>query len=484
MRSGSQQDYLYSLVPASGGTSFSTTITLDVPAGSDYQAVVAWRPTAGSGDWINWGTSPGSFTVDLTIAVTAPMGTSTRVQGIPLTVSWTTSGAVSSGEFCVWLRERDDWYVPKLVAASGGTSFSTTITLDVPTGASHYYQAIVAYRPTAGSGDWINWGTSPGMFTVVNRGVNIDPTAPTGTTTHVVGSLLTVSWTTSSAVSTGAFTLWAHDDHGGGWYIGKQVAASGAASYSTTITLDVPAGSGYTVWIGYWPPEGGDQCYASSPGTFTVVTGATADLTGLALSGSPANYTFAPATYAYSGVTVLNAVTSVTVTPSGAGVIRVEGAVVASGSASAAIALTAGTAKTITVTATEAGKTAKTYTIEVTRGNAPVITVTAPAGSTTHYQGSSLTVSWTTDPAATGGEFGVWARSAAGDFYIERLLAAGGGTSFYTFLVLDVPLGSGYQAIVAWRPTAGSGDWVSFGTSPGSFTVTRRPPRPYYSTKA
>jgi len=63
-------------------------------------------------------------------------------------------------------------------------------------------------------------------------------------------------------------------------------------------------------------------------------------------------------------------------------------------------------------------------------------------------------------------------------------LAAGGGTSFYTFLVLDVPLGSGYQAIVAWRPTAGSGDWVSFGTSPGSFTVTRRPPRPYYSTKA
>ena len=151
---------------------------------------------------------------------------------------------------------------------------------------------------------------------------------------------------------------------------------------------------------------------------------------------------------------------------------------VASGSASAAIALTAGTAKTITVTATEAGKTAKTYTIEVTRSPAPAITVTAPAGSTTHYQGSSLTVSWTTDPAPTAGEFGVWARSAANDYYIAKPWAAGGGTSFSTFLVLDVPAGAGYRAVVGWRPTAGSGGCVSFATSPGSFIVTASPPPP------
>ena len=309
--------------------------------------------------------------------------------------------------------------------------------------------------------------------------VTVTISAPTGTTTYARGSLLTVSWTTSPAAPAGGeFGLWVRSA-AGGWYGSQLVPASGLAAYSTTLTLDVPPGSGYQAIVAWRPTAGGGawQSWGTSPGSFTV-TGATADLTGLALSGSPANYTFAPATYAYSGVTVLNAVTSVTVTPSGAGVIRVEGAVVASGSASAAIALTAGTAKTITVTATEAGKSAKTYTIEVTRGNAPVITVTAPAGSTTHYQGSSLTVSWTTSPAPTAGEFGVWARSAAGDLYIERLLAAGGGTSFYTFLVLDVPLGSGYQAIVAWRPTAGSGDWVSFGTSPGSFTVTRRPPPP------
>ena len=170
----------------------------------------------------------------------------------------------------MWLREGNDWYLSKLVPASGGTSFSTTITLDVPTGSAHYYDTVVAYRPTAGSGDWINWGTSPGMFTVVKTGVNIDPTAPTGTTTHLVGSLLTVSWTTSSAVSSGSFTVWAWDGRQG-WYIGKRVDASGAASYSTTITLDVPAGSGYQMAISY-QSGGGTNPYAIGPGTFTVTS--------------------------------------------------------------------------------------------------------------------------------------------------------------------------------------------------------------------
>jgi len=51
-------------------------------------------------------------------------------------------------------------------------------------------------------------------------------------------------------------------------------------------------------------------------------------------------------------------------------------------------------------------------------------------------------------------------------------MAAGGGTSFSNSLTLNVPAGSGYQAIVAWRPTVGSGAWVAFGTQTGSFTVT------------
>ena len=64
---------------------------------------------------------------------------------------------------------------------------------------------------------------------------------------------------------------------------------------------------------------------------------ATANLFSLVLSGPPANYAFARATYTYTGVTVRNAVKSVKVTPTGAGVIRVDGATVASRSASASV---------------------------------------------------------------------------------------------------------------------------------------------------
>ncbi|MBN1957111.1 MAG: cadherin-like beta sandwich domain-containing protein, partial [Desulfuromonadales bacterium] len=75
----------------------------------------------------------------------------------------------------------------------------------------------------------------------------------------------------------------------------------------------------------------------------------------------------------YDGITVANAVSSITVTPTGAGTITVDGTPVTSGSASAAINLTAGVEKTITVVVTETGKTPKTYTLKVTRDN-PTLT--------------------------------------------------------------------------------------------------------------
>ena len=121
----------------------------------------------------------------------------------------------------------------------------------------------------------------------------------------------------------------------------------------------------------------------SAIGSAAYTQAATADLTGLALSGSPGNYTFASGTYTYNSVTVANAVVNITVTPTGAGIITVDGTTVTSGSASGAITLEAGVEKTITVVATETGKTAKTYTIKVTRA-APVQatpTFNPPAGA-------------------------------------------------------------------------------------------------------
>ena len=117
----------------------------------------------------------------------------------------------------------------------------------------------------------------------------------------------------------------------------------------------------------------------SAVGTAIYTQAASADLTDLAVSGSPSSYTFAGGTYTYNGATVANGVETVTVTPIGAGTITVEGTPVATGVASAPIALTAGVQKAITVIATETGKSAKTYTINITRINADQ---TAPTGLT------------------------------------------------------------------------------------------------------
>ena len=110
----------------------------------------------------------------------------------------------------------------------------------------------------------------------------------------------------------------------------------------------------------------------------------TANLTGLAISGSPVNYTFAAGTYAYTGVTVANGTASITVTPTGSGTIKllVNGAAeqtIVSGDASTAIALTAGTPKTLTVLAIENGKTPRIYSVVVTR-LAPGAAVTGLTG--------------------------------------------------------------------------------------------------------
>jgi C1A family cysteine protease len=170
LRSSTGGWYIGQTVAASGGTSFSTSVTLSVPAGSGYQPIVAYRPTAGSGTWGSWSTGAGSFTV-ATGAVVVPVLTITApasgsyTAGNALTVNWTSDQALPSGEFGVWVRSgAGNWYIGKTVAASGGTSFSTNVTLDVPAGSG--YQAILAYRPTAGSGTWGSWATSTGSFSV------------------------------------------------------------------------------------------------------------------------------------------------------------------------------------------------------------------------------------------------------------------------------------------------------------------------------
>lgn len=91
------------------------------------------------------------------------------------------------------------------------------------------------------------------------------------------------------------------------------------------------------------------------------------DLTALVVTTATLAPVFAGSTYGY-GSNVAQAVGSVTVTPTCAAAtsLKVNGTVVASGAASAAIALTTGI-NVITITVLKDGKTNKTYTITINK---------------------------------------------------------------------------------------------------------------------
>ena len=103
-----------------------------------------------------------------------------------------------------------------------------------------------------------------------------------------------------------------------------------------------------------------------------------------------------------------------------------------------------------------------------------VITVTAPTGTGSYAQGSTLTVSWTTRDDVAYGEFGVWVGGGSQEVITYELVSASGAASYTTGLKLNVPVGSGYKAEVAWRPDSLT-PWRASATSPGSFTVTASP---------
>lgn len=105
-----------------------------------------------------------------------------------------------------------------------------------------------------------------------------------------------------------------------------------------------------------------------------------ATLSGLSLSAGTLSPSFSSGTSSYSA-SVANSVTSVTVTPvvsEGHATVTVNGAAVASGSASQSISLATGS-NTISVVVTAQDGTTRSYSITVTRGEAPPVSADSSA---------------------------------------------------------------------------------------------------------
>lgn len=151
-------------------------------------------------------------------------------------------------------------------------------------------------------------------------------------------------------------------------HVNASVTVNGAAAVSGTATPDIPLSVGPNAISVVVTAEDG-----TTTNTYTITVNraasAVATLSNLALSSGTLNPSFVPATGNYSAT--VNAATSViTVTPTATdanAVIKVNGTVVATGTASANIPLTFGANSIGVVVTAQDGTTTKTYTIAVTR---------------------------------------------------------------------------------------------------------------------
>ncbi len=156
------------------------------------------------------------------------------------------------------------------------------------------------------------------------------------------------------------------------------------------------------VMTSFHPDDVGDvSFFILGPGRVDVRSNSnssdvSSNLTGLNLSGNPQNYTFAEDTYLYNDVTVDHDVEAVTLSPTGVGIITINGEEVASGGTSSVIPLAIGEEKTITVEHAEGGNEPKQYIINITRiNNAPSLSLTNPTDNLTYGNGDDISISGT-----------------------------------------------------------------------------------------
>ena len=249
-------------------------LTLDVPPGSGYMVMVAWRPDVGSGPWGAYALSPGSFAVTDNRAITA-----FSFQGLTPPVS----GVINQAAHTIALTVPAATDLHALVATFTTTGESVTVGpwTQFSGVTANDFSSPVTYKVTAADASTQNY-----TVTVVGPLLKIGVTAPTGTGSYAQGSSLTVSWTVSSAVAEGEFALGVRSPTGG-WQIGKLVPASGAASYAAGLTLDVHPGSGYKVMVAWRPVVGSGSwsAYATSPGSFAVYVGDLKAITAFSFEG-------------------------------------------------------------------------------------------------------------------------------------------------------------------------------------------------------
>ncbi|MDF2043827.1 MULTISPECIES: autotransporter domain-containing protein [unclassified Pantoea] len=278
-------------------------------------------------------------------------------------------------------------------------------------------------------------------------------------------------------------------------------AANSTGNSPHTVTMTVPTGSLETNGLAVRADTSHGQI---SNLVFNCTSAASsssdATLSGLSLSASTLSPSFSSGTSSYSA-SVANSVTSVTVTPvvsESHATVTVNGAAVASGSASQSISLDTGS-NTVSVLVTAQDGTTRSYSITITRGEAPPVSAdssaTVPANSANNTiplalsGGTSPSVTLVMSPAhgsATVSRTMVTYTPVAGysgsDSFVWHASNSGGTSADATVsitvsaptLTLSPAVGSlpSATAGTAWSQTL----TVSGGTAPYTWSSTILPP--------
>jgi hypothetical protein len=369
------EDFLYPLTPAPPTTPAPTPVqatpTFNPPAGAVAFGTTVTITSAGA-DAIYYttdGSNPATSVTGATLAYTAPLtiDAAKTVKALAVKAGYTNS-AIGSAAYTQAAATAPS----NIVLAVGSTNPVGGVTnVAIPAaGGTDTTGAVTGWVAT--TADKIKFTVTDTGAAVSTIGINTGPytseadytiTAPSGlmivVTTTETGKVTGVRTFTVTVAAAPVQATPTFNPPAGAVAFGTTVTITSAGADAIYYTTDGsnPATSATGATLAYTAPLTIDAAktvkaiavkagYTNSAiGSAVYTQAATADLTGLALTGSPGNYTFASGTYTYNSVTVANAVAN----------------------ASNLITLEAGVEKTITVVATETGKTAKTYTIKVTR---------------------------------------------------------------------------------------------------------------------
>ena len=255
--SGGTHYWIGSCTAVAGQTNYSLPWLVGPHLGAGYTMRVSYGPAMDA--WTATDYSDSGFTIGPTptISVTAPNDGDSFVAGSMQTVSWITSPTQNSGRFALWAVSTEPgaahtWLGYRDVVA-GQVDYDASVRLDLPAGS---YRLRVSYYYVLDT--WVATSYSVGAFTITEPTPTVSVTSPNGGESWARGSAHNLTWTVSSALTTGNFRLLLYDSSGAqvSQWLSPLIPASGLTSYSRSWTITQAAGTTWKVRLYYYDAGG------------------------------------------------------------------------------------------------------------------------------------------------------------------------------------------------------------------------------------